>query len=94
MDRIESMPETSDVLKFADDVIEDVVKHVSDDGKIDGFEITQTVLENTPGAIKAGVGASKILEEYQSAPSEDQEKMFAQLSETLLKIAGVFMVKE
>lgn len=88
------MPETSDIVEFVDNVVEDLVKHISDDGKIDGFEITQTVIENAPGAVKASMGSAKVIAEYQSAPQEDQEKMFKYLASTVMGIASAFAAKK
>ena len=86
------IPETNDLIVFGRDFVEDLDKHMADDGKIDGYEIGMTFLENIPGALKTYAGAGAIPEEVKKMSQEVKDAALAELL-TLVKDVAALVQK-
>ena len=83
--------ETMDLVAFAEKVVESLIAHKADDGKIDGGEIASTLVTSTPAAIAAMVGAGKIDDELKDLSDEEKDKLIAAAMPVLLKMVGMFV---
>ena len=83
------MPETEDLIQFAEDFVADLDKHMADDGKIDGYELGMTFLENIPGALASWSGAGAIPEEIKAMPQEAKDEALERLLNVVKNIAGL-----
>jgi len=63
--------ETLDIFDYADVVLEKLVYHKSDDGKIDGGEITSTMVTTVPDAVQAIIGAGDVQAELKDLDKEE-----------------------
>ncbi len=86
------MKETKEVVDYLSEVLDDLAGHKSDDGVIDGYEVTQTILANLPAGIKAGAGADKLVSEYKDASEEEKEELYKDMAALALKLAAVLGV--
>ena len=65
------LDESLDVFNYADIVLEKLKEHKDDDGKIDGGEITSTMVTTVPEAVKAIVGAGEVGDELKNLNQEE-----------------------
>ena len=66
-----TIEETLDVYDYADVVVKKLAEHKADDGKIDGGEITSTLVSTVPSAVKAIVGAGDVSAELKDLDNEE-----------------------
>lgn len=83
------MKEANEITEFCNNVLDDLQEHKSDDGKIDGFEISRTVAGNLYGGIKAGMGCDKIMGEYKAATDEEKEKLYKDMADIAVKLTAL-----
>jgi len=85
----DNMPQTEDLIKFAEDFVEDLDKHMADDGKIDGYELGMTFLENIPGALASWSGAGAIPDEVKAMSEQAKDEALERLLNVVKSIAGL-----
>lgn len=81
--------ESKEVLAFCDSLVDDLLRHKSDDGKIDGYEITQTLIGNLPAAVRAGTGAGEVQAELKDLSPEEQEELVGMSMVLAMKIVSL-----
>lgn len=67
--------ESKDVLKFSEEVLKDLIKHKSDDGKIDGFEFAKTFISNAPKGVAAISGIQNVDDELKDLSEEEKQEL-------------------
>lgn len=90
VDKKMGIEEIRDLLNLGESVVEDLEKHKSDDGKIDGMEITQTMVGNIPESIKAYIGYDKIDDEFKDLDSEEAMEIAKRGTAILQKLIKLF----
>ena len=82
-----NLVETPEIFEFIEGTLKDLIEHKSDDGKIDMAEWAQTAISNAPEAVKAFIGADKVIAEAKNADAEGKQY----LAEHGLIVAQLFM---
>ena len=82
--------ETMDVLVWVRELVTSLAEHASDDGKVDGFEITRTLLGSTPSAMAAFTGISEISRELKDLDLSEKERIMSEAVGIVLLLARTF----
>jgi hypothetical protein len=88
--------ETKDVIEYAGAVVDKLTEHKADDGKIDGAEITSTLVSTVPAGVRAVAGSGDIKEELAKGNLSDEEKdeLLALAMPVLMNLIGLFVKVE
>jgi len=88
-----SIKETTEVYDFAQGTLEDLVKHKSDDGKIDIGEWAQTGAANSPAALKAFMGISDVDDELRDLDAEETKILATKSIKLVQALMALVMAK-
>lgn len=86
--------ETLEVVRWLNLVAADLAEHMTDDGKLDGFEVTKTLLSNAPGAIKAFSGIDKVDDEIKDLDDSEKEQLVSEAMALVMSLVRTFYKKE
>ena len=86
--------ESKDVIEFAELLIDKLIEHKADDGKIDMAEFAFTAVESAPAAVAALVGAGDIPAELKDLSDEERDELIAMALPVLKKLIGMFFELE
>lgn len=85
-----TVKETMEVLVWVREVAASLAEHMTDDGKIDGFEITRTLLGSTPSAMAAFSGIANIATELKDLDMSEKEQIMSEAVGIVLLLAKSF----
>ena len=85
--------ESLEMVRFAEQVIEELAKHKMDDGKITVEEIVQTLSTTASSGVKAIWGSWQIGKELADLTEEERKTLLDETFPVILKLVGVIVNK-
>jgi hypothetical protein len=82
--------EITDVITFADHVVDRLQESKDDDGEISSFELAQDIIGEIPDAIKAWVGKDKIDDELKDLDAEEAKVLLQKALPVIQKVVKLF----